>query len=163
MLYFAYGSNLFPSRLRRRCPSARFRGAAAIDGYRLVFHKIGRDGTAKADFVEDGASVLHGALCRIAGEDEPSLDRAEGRGTGYRRIGVEVYAAGERTPAETYRALRVDDSLLPFDWYVGYVIAGAREHGLPAEWIRDLEQHPVIVDDDATRRDRHWAVIREPT
>ena len=36
-LYFAYGSNLLTERIHFQNPSATFRGAAQLDGYRLEF------------------------------------------------------------------------------------------------------------------------------
>ena len=36
-LYFAYGSNLLTERIHFQNPSAIFRGAAQLDGYRLEF------------------------------------------------------------------------------------------------------------------------------
>ena len=43
--------------------------------------------------------------------------------------------------AFTYHAnpARIDAALRPFDWYKDYVVRGAREHGLPADYIRELE------------------------
>ena len=36
-LYFAYGSNLLTERIHFQNPSATFRGAAQLDGYKLEF------------------------------------------------------------------------------------------------------------------------------
>ena len=36
-LYFAYGSNLDPTQMRRRCPTSAPAGPATLDGWRLAF------------------------------------------------------------------------------------------------------------------------------
>ena len=40
------------------------------------------------------------------------------------------------------------------------VIAGAREHGLPADYIRRLESFPVKADGDAQRSEAALAILR---
>ena len=52
-----------------------------------------------------------------------------------------VTGDGERL-ALTYHANpeRIDASLRPRGWYKAHVVRGAREHGLPADYIRELEQ-----------------------
>jgi hypothetical protein len=42
------------------------------------------------------------------------------------------------------RTSHVDATLRPADWYREVVVAGAREHGLPAAWIRWLEGGPEV-------------------
>ena len=49
LLYFAYGSNLHPERLRERVPSAESLGVARLEAHVLRFHKRGRDGSGKCD------------------------------------------------------------------------------------------------------------------
>jgi len=152
MLYFAYGSNMSTARLVARAPSARLRGTATLRGYVLRFHKRGKDGTAKCDaFGTDGREdVVLGVLFDISDEaDWAALDRAE---RGYRRDDVEVECGGELERAATYRALPdwIDANLLPSAKYRAYVAGGAREHGLPADYIANIEGHRI--EGDAPRR-----------
>lgn len=78
--YLAYGSNLHPLRLMERVPSARLIGVTEITGYQLRFHKRGKDGSAKCDLCwsDDRKSSVFGAIYRIASNEKPILDRAEG-------------------------------------------------------------------------------------
>jgi len=48
----------------------------------------------------------------------------------------------------------LDDSLRPYDWYKALVLAGAREHKLPEEYIQQIENVHVVQDSDgiATRK-----------
>ncbi len=67
------------------------------------------------------------------------LDTVEG--PGYERVEVVVTTANQTMRAFTYlaRESHLDPALQPADWYRSLVVAGAREHGLPASWIRLLE------------------------
>jgi len=165
-LYFAYGSNMSSRRLRAadRAPSAVFIETARLAGHRLVFDKIGMDGSAKADCEPsaDPGDQVHGALFRIEARDRAALDRAEGLGKGYDAFEVDVASAsGVATRALTYLATLKNPALLPFDWYVRHVLLGARECGLPASYVAVIEKVPCMVDADDERRSRERA--RHPT
>lgn len=62
--------------------------------------------------------------------------------------------------ARIYRALRVDATAVPYDWYKTLVIAGAREHGLPDDYLALLQRTPARTDPDAQRARRHFALAR---
>ena len=137
-LYFAYGSNLKLARLRERAPSANARGRALLCGWRLAFDKAGRDGSAKANLRRADGDRVCGALYALAPGDWPGLDAAEG---GYERIPVEVAnPAGALARAQTYLARAPGAQGLPREEYLRLVLEGAREHGLPADWIEALER-----------------------
>ena len=52
-----------------------------------------------------------------------------------------VVTDGGECAALTYHANpdRTDASVRPRDWYKDHVVRGAREHGLPSDYIRALE------------------------
>lgn len=161
-LYFAYGSNMSPPRLRAadRTPSAEWVGTARVAGYRLVFDKVGRDGSGKADCERTGAPthVVHGVLFRIAHGDRPALDRAEGLGNGYDAIDIGVQTASGRLRALTYLATRKDATLAPFTWYMQHVLNGARQCGLPLAYVADIERVAAVRDLDAAREARELSI-----
>ena len=72
--YFAYGSNLSTPRLRGRVPSACKLGVATLAAHRLVFHKLGRDGSAKCDALYTGRQedIVRGVVFEM-----PLRDRAK--------------------------------------------------------------------------------------
>ncbi|MFZ0549683.1 MAG: hypothetical protein WAM21_02625, partial [Steroidobacteraceae bacterium] len=53
----------------------------------------------------------------------------------------------------------VDLNVRPYDWYQELVIAGAREHRLPAEYIQLLEGVPTIKDPDESRAARERQLL----
>ena len=149
--YFAYGSNMSSERLRARVPSARARGRGRLPCHALRWHKLGRDGSGKCDVVPTDApdasdapnasDDVWGVLYDVAWTEKPALDAAEGLGVGYFEKEVRIVTDDGECLARTYRANpdRVDATLRPRDWYKDHVVRGAREHGLPADYIRALE------------------------
>lgn len=139
--YFAYGSNLTLSRLQQRVPGARPLGAARLPGHRFGFDKAGRDGSGKANVRTAGADdEVWGVVYALEADDWEVLDGFE---PGYERVRVRVETAGaEWLLASTYRAERRTQDLVPLEEYKRFVVDGAREHGLPDEWIAFLEIIP---------------------
>ncbi len=159
---FAYGSNMASRRLRARTPSARPIGIAQLPGHRLMWHKAGRDGSAKCDAFEtgDAVHVVWGVLYEIALVERPMLDRAEGLGNGYEYKTVQVVSAAGTVHAGVYHATHIDASLRPFDWYLAYVLHGAREHGLPEPYLLELGRVRAMADADTQRREANLALLR---
>lgn len=135
-VYFAYGSNLLSARMRARVPSARAAGVGRLCGYRLTTDKAGRDGTAKANLRRDAETSVWGVIWRLEAADWPRLDAVEG---GYRRIGVSL----DLGAAETYLSTVYTADPVLAQGYKELLVDGAREHGLPAEWIAHLEALPA--------------------
>lgn len=154
--YFAYGSNMATERLRSRAPSAQPLGAARLPRHVLRWHKLGRDGSGKCDAAPaEAEDAVWGVLFAIDCADKPSLDTAEGLGIGYDERVVHVCTANGRCRAVTYQAKpdRIDTRLRPKPWYKNYVLAGAREHGLPAAYMAQLATVPT-EGRDAEQRGR---------
>ena len=141
--YFGFGSNMSTERLQARVPSARARGKGRLLHHTLRWHKLGRDGSGKCDIVPtDAPSVVWGVLFDVAWAEKPALDAAEGLGVGYFEKEVRIVTEDGECIALTYYANpdRLDSTIRPLDWYKDYVVRGAREHGLPADYIRELDR-----------------------
>ena len=155
-LVFAYGSNMSSIRMRRRAPRARVVGVARLKAHELRFHKRGDDGSGKADALHTGnqQNEVWGVLYELSADDKAALDLAEGLGTGYREREVEVEVNRRTETAWMYYAAEamIDRSRVPYTWYKRYVVAGAREHGLPEAYTRALEEVEAVEDED---RERH--------
>ena len=161
MLYFAYGSNMSRARLLARVPSAEFVTTARLEAHRLAFHKAGADGSGKCDALATGdpAHCVFGVVFEIAAAEKEHLDRIEGLGVGYAEKRVRLAAAdGAVLEAFLYCATRIDAALAPFAWYQAHVLAGARQHGLPADYVRAIEAVTVIDDPDPARARRELAI-----
>ena len=163
-LYFAYGSNMLSRRLKapERCPSARPLGVAELRRYELRWHKRSKkDGSGKCDIVPSTApdAVTLGVLYEIAGTDRTRLDSVEGLHMGYEAIEVSVLSGGALQNARCYQATDTDASLRPLTWYRALVVAGAKEHALPDDYIEELEAVAADQDHDAKRHAENMALI----
>ena len=163
--YFAYGSNMLSSRLRKRCPSATKISNASIEGFQLVFTKPSKDGSGKGGLVPKTEALCHGVLFELSEADLPALDRAEGAGYGYERVSTFTVIGSDKTMqgVTTYLPTRFNDQLNPYDWYLALVIAGAQENKLPSPYIDMLKSVPFEEDPKWERKGRLTAVdvIRE--
>lgn len=150
---FVYGSNMLTTRLRERVPSAEALGIGHLPGYILKWHKPSRDGSGKCDIERSGRKedVVWGVLFELDPVDKPALDRAEGLGKGYVERRVDVVTDRGIVRAWVYVATARDLTLRPYHWYKAFVVAGAREHGLPHEYVQLLETAASNRDSDAGR------------
>lgn len=153
-LNFAYGSNMLSARLRERVSSARPAGTACLAGFSLRWHKVSMDGSGKCNVVEDATpgACVWGVVFAIDCAQKDSLDKAEGLGNGYGIREVNVMLGGATLAAQAYVATRTDAAYLPYDWYKALVVAGAREHDLPPDYVAVLEAQPCIADANEERR-----------
>jgi gamma-glutamylcyclotransferase len=159
---FAYGSNMSTRRIRERAPSARPIGVGRLAGHRLAWHKAGRDGSAKCDITPSDRpdDAVWGVLYEIASNERHGLDQAEGLGRGYEHRTVTILTDSRSVAADVYCATQIDRSLRPFDWYLGLVLDGAIEHGLPARYVAGIEAVTADIDPNADRRQANFAILR---
>lgn len=162
MLCFSYGSNMSRRRLQARVPSARFVAVAELAEHRMLFHKRSRaDGSAKCDAEYTGreGNRVIGVVWEIAEEEKGDLDRVEGLGYGYDEKIVDVTTEqGERLSAQVYVATDIDPTRVPYRWYWEHVRIGARENGLPADYIEWIEGVSVAEDQQPERHHHELAI-----
>ncbi len=166
LYYFAYGSNMSLLRLKMRVQDAEPLDIATLRGRVLKFHKAGKDGSAKCDASLTGHSrdAVLGVLYRIRNHDLATLDRIEGRGTGYERHALTVTdSSGRNMAAETYIATHIDSALQPFSWYLEHVLQGALATGLPDDYVAAIRAVPAVMDPDRQRHARELAIYSNPS
>ena len=133
ILYLAYGSNMLPERMMRRCPGATALGVARLPNYRLTERLY-----ADIDFSE-GESVF-GVLYLITERDMRSLDAYEGYPKVYRREWLEVEYKGDSYTALTYEmsaATKAAREGQPYpDDYRRMCSTGARFYHVPNKFIK---------------------------
>jgi len=103
---------------------------------------------------------VHFAIFEMSANDKLTLDAIEGVGNGYDEIRLRVPAYGEcfsYIAQDTF----IDASLQPYDWYKSLVLAGAKYHGFPDDYIRQLESTATIPDPDPRRRVEQWDVVNK--
>lgn len=119
-------------------------------GWRVVFDKppLVSVGESFANIVPDANAAALGVLFEIDDADLAHIDLTEGMLIGnYHRIetAVEVLAPVPDPPvaAFTLTSDKRDASLQPSTRYMSLLIAGALEHGLPAEHVEFLRAVPA--------------------
>ncbi len=141
VLYFAYGANLDLRRFRRRCGGATVLGRARLAGYQLVFTRYSMaEKGGVADIVPEPDAEVWGVLYEIDASCFAALDDYEGAPRAYRRETLCVVDdAGAEREATVYIANRTGQ-FAPSRAYLAQIVLGAREHALPEEYVRAIEE-----------------------
>ena len=95
-LYFAYGSNMNPERIRQRIPEARPVGRATLRGWRLVERLY-------ADIEKARGGRVEGVLYLVTRTELHRLDLCEGYPNIYNCVRVIVHAELMGNPSVRYR------------------------------------------------------------
>jgi gamma-glutamylcyclotransferase len=161
---FAYGSNMLTAQIHKWTPSARPISVGQLLGYQLYWHKRSKDGSGKCSVTETGkpTDVVWGVVFQMSADDKANLDKKEGLGQGYGERVVKIVTRTSSGTAVIYYATSIDPDLRPYDWYRDLVVAGAREHGLPDQYIRDLEKVIAMTDRNAERADGNRQLLNRP-
>ena len=135
IFYFAYGSNMDNSQMKLRCPNTNIESIATLKQYRFIINSRG-----VATVIPDSSRVVHGVLWNITKDDEKKLDICEGVKWGtYKKINVDVEAkSGREVNAMIYIAADNSRGYSKSN-YVEKIVAVARKHELPDEYIQELK------------------------
>ena len=166
--YFAYDSDMHPAQLACRAPTFEAVGIGRLPGHALRFHKRlgekgGNAGSGNAFLTGSDQDAVYGAVYRIATEDRAVVREPGGDAAGYDVINSTV----EMESGSVLACLRIalpdwiDDTLIPYDWYVALVSSGARIHGLPAAYQRMLRRVKCVADPDRERAESFFRIARK--
>jgi hypothetical protein len=140
-LYAAYGSNMDPAQMRRRCPASPHTDTGWIPGWRLTFggEDFGWEGAlatiVPAESTSPGVFV---ALYDLTEADEQTLDAWEGADHGlYRKVRLGVHTLAGDVVAYAY-ALDAYEGGLPSARHLGAIADGAEAAGAPADYVAEL-------------------------
>jgi gamma-glutamylcyclotransferase (GGCT)/AIG2-like uncharacterized protein YtfP len=160
MIYFAYGSNMDETRMRKRCPSAQFMFTARLPGFRIAFTRFSLNNRCgAADIIPEPHGAVWGVVYQIKNADRASLDKAEGVAVrAYKAISVEVCPEGDDAKcfkALTYVVVKKEDPRpKPSAEYKAMLVNGAKAWNLPPDYITGLEKieimHPAELKEDTT-------------
>lgn len=149
--YFAYGSNMQIATLRGRRGVAFTQALPArVPGWRLVLDKppLIPVGHAFANIVADPTAEVLGVLYALTAADLEHVELTEGVRIGnYAAVDVLAWPLAGSDPApraaRSLSSSRRDPSLRPSTRYMELLIAGALEHGLPADYVAALRAIPA--------------------
>ena len=132
--YFAYGSNLSLGQMAKRCPASRPAGRARLDGWRFRIMARGY-----ATVVPEPGAAVHGLLWNLTPDDERTLDAYEGVSEQHYRKDVLAVGVGDGAlDAMVYVGLDPGTGR-PVAGYLERVLTAARDLGLPADYVAELE------------------------
>ena len=159
MLYFAYGSNMQTAtfRGRRRIEFTRA-FAARAPGWRVTLDKppLIPIGESFANLLRDPDATALGVVYEVTEADVEHLELTEGVPIGnYHRTEIAIVPLVSTGPSRTAITLvseRRDSALRPSRRYMACLIAGAEEHGLPAEYVAALRAIPAGDESEEARR-----------
>ncbi len=107
-----------------------------------------------------GSDGVHFAIFEMSAADKLALDEIEGVGNGYDEISLKIPGFGDCFSYIAHRTF-VDDTLVPYDWYKALVLAGARHHNFPDDYICRIEAVPALRDPDTERHASQWALAEK--
>ena len=127
--------------MHQRCPSSNFLKRAFLFGYKLVFDGYSSNWKGPvANVIKSPNEMVWGGIFEINGDNLAALDCHEGYPESYNRRHVTVKddEGNEIKAVLYYRALR--DLGKPSRDYLDIIIRGARDFGLPEEYINKLSE-----------------------
>jgi hypothetical protein len=136
VLYFAYGSNMKTSRIKERVGKVDVRGSAKLEDYRIAFNKTSTDRTGKTNIARRKGSEVWGVVFGLTQEQFDKLASFE---RGYKVESLSVRCGNETPEVKSFIAEETTSGLRPSREYLDYLIGGAREHGLPDDYVKLLE------------------------
>ena len=143
-LYFAYGSNLNLTQIKKRCPSAKVVSKAKKLNYKLCFPiiSIKRNNKGVASIKKSRGSYVEGVLYLISSKDLFQLDKFEASGRRYERKKVYVTLKDKRKRAAwTYIAISDHkENFPPSVTYLNLILDSAKEHKLSRSYIIDIKK-----------------------
>ena len=125
MLYFAYGSNLHHSQMKRRCKVSVFLKKSNLINFRLTFRSMYADIEFKKN------SIVQGALFEISKIDEKKLDVYEDYPVVYKKHYFTYY--GKKVM--TYTMTKKTSFTYPTDRYLNIVKKGYRDCKLEKKYL----------------------------
>jgi len=138
-LYAAYGSNMDPTQMIRRCPHSPEAGTGWIRGWRLTFggEELGWEG-ALPTIVPVDDEVVFVALYDVSAEDQRLLDAWEGADNDlYMTMRVRVHTLTGDVLAWTY-VLDAFEGGLPSARTIGLIADAAQAAAAPDDYVAAL-------------------------
>ena len=128
MLYFAYGSNLNHSQMKKRCKDSIFLKKINLKGFTLTFRSKYR----AADLDSKKNSFVPGALYEISKSDEKKLDIYEDYPILYKKYYFTYY----QKKVMTYTMTRKTSFKFPTDRYLNVVKRGYQDCNLNNRYLK---------------------------
>ena len=154
ILYFAYGSNMCLPHLSEwaashdlPAPTIIEAKSATLPGFRLAWNYRSRRRSGAANVIRDAGQVVHGVLLTTDVTGLMTIDRKEGTPIYYGRTLERIELVGSAFDAWVYQVDQKwieETPIWPDRQYLNLLLAGARAHDLPLEYVSALASLPVV-------------------
>jgi cation transport regulator ChaC len=134
-VYFAYGSNMQRSAMKRRCPGAHALGPGMLSGYRFF---VGLDGWGSV--APSAGNTVYGVLWRLTPRDIAALHAYELLHQGLYQVRYLTVRHDARRIRAMIYILRQRGHGIPRPGYVEMIAAAARSWKLPEPYVRSVER-----------------------
>ena len=128
MLYFAYGSNLHHSQMKKRCKNSIYLKKINLKNFRLFFRSKYR----AADIEPKKNSIVPGGLYEISKNDEKKLDIYEDYPNLYKKHYFYFY----RKKVMTYTMVKKSVFRFPTEHYLNIVRKGYKDCNLDGKFLK---------------------------
>lgn len=144
--YFIYGSNLCENQLTKRLKNIDeiylLKQRCSLAGYEFKYNKLSIDGTSKGNLKKIMNGAVHGIAILITEETlDKFINRYEG---GYEKVEVNIDTEDNTSfknqlHFKAYTCVSTNlTSTFPSENYVSTIINGAKDNGLPLEYIKNI-------------------------
>jgi gamma-glutamylcyclotransferase (GGCT)/AIG2-like uncharacterized protein YtfP len=139
-LYFAFGSNMDRTQMKKRTPSAEYVGIGRIPNHDLVFNRKGTYRPGGVASIEPRPGIdVYGVVWSLSELDLAEMDRIEDP-RAYQRVRKRVIKdGGGKADCNVYVAFP-QGNIAPDKAYLELIIAAAQSADLPSHWIERLMQ-----------------------
>jgi gamma-glutamylcyclotransferase (GGCT)/AIG2-like uncharacterized protein YtfP len=147
--YFAYGSNLDLSQMKRRCPSSELLSKGSLPNYRIDFNRYSSGwGGGVADVVTAQGSEVWGLVFELSDADLERLDWYEGcykdRTSLYERWKAVIHTPeGQMHDVWVYTVVERQEFVEPTPEYLQIIKNAAVRWDFPEAYRQALELPPV--------------------
>ena len=145
IFYFAYGSNLDWTQMKKRCPGAKIVRPGRLPHYRLDFTRdeAGYEGGV-ADIVPEPDSDVWGLVYEITKSDLKKLDEFEAYPEAYYRFLTNIECT-DKTMVNvwTYSVVNKQGFVRPADFYMKWIRKAAAELEFPEDYQLYLKSVPT--------------------
>ena len=170
ILNLAYGSNLHRARIEARVKIQSVLGTICLPDWGLRFHKRGTDDSGKCNLIRSAGEKAYGIVYAFSQADKAVLDEIEGVGKGYQNVALDLskcflgdaqLTGDEKVFAYLAVDASIDNKLVPFDWYHGFVREGASQCGFPQDYLDHIDGFEHRRDQDESRRAQNFALLAQ--
>lgn len=144
--YFAYGSNLNPLQMERRCPGSFIQGPGTLERFKLAFAGWSRSWNGPVATVVPSQGICQGLVYSITEEDLALLDQFEGYPSVYRRERFDVIMEdGSILRCWVYLHNSQTAMDRPSQQYLGVIEKGYHDYGFDRSPLPVLSHERLFV------------------